>query len=107
MMRGMLTRYREERVSVYQTTLSQPDELGQYSEVTTLAAERWANVQPLGAEAAARIGLAGEAQRMRVRFHPPALLALGDMMHIRDRDWRVIRIESWQDYTACIVEVMT
>lgn len=103
-MRGILTAYADEQVSIYQTSLSEPDVLGQFDEVQTLTAELPANVQPLGADAAARMGLVGEQVRLRVRFAPPVLVKIGDLLKARGRDWRVIRLEPWQSYTLCIVE---
>ncbi|MFC6591678.1 hypothetical protein ACFP81_06410 [Deinococcus lacus] len=105
-MRGILTPYADEQVQIYQTALSEPDALGQFDEVSTLTAERAAHVQPLGSDAAARMGLEGEIVRLRVRFAPPVLISVGDLLRARGRDWRVIRLEPWQSFTTVIVEAV-
>lgn len=104
MPRGFLTAYADELVTVYQATTSAPDELGQAEEVLSDPAQLVAHVQPLGSDAAARMGLEGETERLRVRFAPPVLIVVGSRVEARGRQWQVIRVEPWQSFTTCIME---
>ena len=63
-------------------------------------------VQPLGAEAAIRMGLTGERERLQVYLYSRPALSTAHRLSLRGQVWQVVRVEPWPSYTLATLEVV-
>lgn len=101
---GTLRPYVEESVTVLTETLGPPGRLGPGPSTWVAQTPKLANVQPLGAEAAASMGLVDVRERLRVRISPGVPFKPADRLRARGREWKAIKVELWQSFTLLIVE---
>lgn len=104
MPRGVLGSYPADVVNVLTLQSGPPDALGQSVKSWQPGPNLNANVQPLGSEAAQRMGLTADRERWRVRLPRGTALPLSGRLRMRGRDWTVIRVEAWKSFHLVIVE---
>lgn len=104
MPRGKLGPYPDESVQLLTEVSGPPDRLGQSTKTWVANAAVPANVQPLGSEEVARLGLVADRERLRVQLPQGQTLNVGGRVRLRGRDWKAVRVESWKSYTVAVCE---
>lgn len=106
MPRARLTQHVEEPVSIL---AAQPGSAGRFGEgkVTYAPAPNTspilANVQPLGVADAEAYGLPSKTEYHQA-FLPLAFVALPERVEYRGHQYKVVKAERWQSYTALVLE---
>ncbi len=105
MPRGILEAYPDTIVRLLLKVPGATDVLGQTAPDSWVAGgDMSANVQPLGAEVAEKMGLVADRELYRVQLPASQTLNVGGRLRMKGRDWKAVRVEPWSSYFLAIVE---
>lgn len=103
MTRPRLKRYQRETVELLTRVDGPPNKLGERSKVTQSMGQVSALITPLGAQEVLEYGLKAEQSLWRMELAVVPTI-MPSAVRWKGQEMRLIKLESWQNYSVAIVE---